>query len=231
MIYKLIIDVLRFLLFSSIMITWNVTAQISSNYFESTSLESRITILERISNAQAQLLQKLQQQILYNQHDIDLLRGQIQQNDFNLNQKINSQKQYDQRTGDLFISKIMDNSDIEYNNAIALIIDKKKYELAANALQEWIIKYPSSSYQPNANYWLGQLFYNKGQKENSAYYFANVVKKYPKSIKASESLLKIGLIMQEKKELIKAKAVYKQIIKNFPDTNSAKQARKYLSQL
>ncbi|WP_236261813.1 tol-pal system protein YbgF [Pantoea sp. Aalb] len=213
------------------MITWNVTAQISSNYFESTSLESRITILERISNAQAQLLQKLQQQILYNQHDIDLLRGQIQQNDFNLNQKINSQKQYDQRTGDLFISKIMDNSDIEYNNAIALIIDKKKYELAANALQEWIIKYPSSSYQPNANYWLGQLFYNKGQKENSAYYFANVVKKYPKSIKASESLLKIGLIMQEKKELIKAKAVYKQIIKNFPDTNSAKQARKYLSQL
>ncbi|MEX0635056.1 hypothetical protein M8494_37775 [Serratia ureilytica] len=33
---------------------------------------------------------------------------------------------------------------------------------------------PKSTYQPNANYWLGQLFYNKGKKDDAAYHFAVV---------------------------------------------------------
>ncbi len=32
------------------------------------------------------------------------------------------------------------------------------------AFQNFIKKYPDSTYQPNANYWLGQLNYNKGKK-------------------------------------------------------------------
>ncbi len=32
------------------------------------------------------------------------------------------------------------------------------------AFQNFVKKYPDSTYQPNANYWLGQLNYNKGEK-------------------------------------------------------------------
>ncbi len=32
------------------------------------------------------------------------------------------------------------------------------------AFQNFIKKYPDSTYQPNANYWLGQLNYNKGKR-------------------------------------------------------------------
>ena len=42
------------------------------------SVEDRVTSLERISNAQGQLLNQLQQQLSDNQRDIDSLRGQIQ---------------------------------------------------------------------------------------------------------------------------------------------------------
>ncbi len=32
------------------------------------------------------------------------------------------------------------------------------------AFQNFIKNYPDSTYLPNANYWLGQLNYNKGKK-------------------------------------------------------------------
>ncbi len=77
-------------------------------------------------------------------------------------------------------------------------------------------KYPDSTYQPNANYWLGQLNYNKGEKDDAAFYFASVVKNYPKSPKAPDAMFKVGVIMQDKGDTAKAKAVYQQVINKFP---------------
>ncbi len=91
-------------------------------------------------------------------------------------------------------------------------------------------QYPKSTYQPNANYWLGQLYYNKGKKDDAAYYYAVVVKiiQIPKS---SEAMFKVGVIMQDKGQSDKAKAVYQQVIKQYPNTDAAKQAQKRLSAL
>ncbi len=52
----------------------------------------------------------------------------------------------------------------DYNAAIALVQDKSRQDDAIVAFQNFIKKYPDSTYQPNANYWLGQLNYNKGKK-------------------------------------------------------------------
>ncbi len=92
-------------------------------------------------------------------------------------------------------------------------------------------KYPDSTYQPNANYWLGQLNYNKGRKDDAAFYFASVVKNYPKSPKAPDAMFKVGVIMQDKGDTAKAKAVYQQVINKFPGTDGAKQAQKRLNAL
>lgn len=239
----------------------NAQAAISS--VGSGSVEDRVTTLERISNAQAQLLQQLQQQMSDNQSDIDSLRGQIQQNSYQLNQVIERQKQLYQQIDSLSSgsngaqagggadaaaagaaapadSGSSDNAsaaapaqtgdaNTDYNAAVALILEKKQYDQAITALQAWVKKYPDSTYQPNANYWLGQLYYNKGKKDDSAYYFATVVKNYAKSPKAPEALFKVGVIMQEKNDTAKAKAVFQQVIKQFPNSESAKQAQKRLA--
>ncbi|MDR6282149.1 tol-pal system protein YbgF [Klebsiella variicola] len=84
---------------------------------------------------------------------------------------------------------------------------------------------------PNANYWLGQLNYNKGKKDDAAFYFASVVKNYPKSPKAPDAMFKVGVIMQDKGDTAKAKAVYQQVISKFPGTDGAKQAQKRLNAL
>jgi len=243
---------------------WAANAQASISSVGSGSVEDRVTTLERISNAQAQLLQQLQQQMSDNQSDIDSLRGQIQQNSYQLNQAVERQKQLYQQLDTLSSSQSAAQSggnedatsagaaagnadagssntaaapaqtgdaNTDYNAAVALILEKKQYDQAISALQAWVKKYPDSTYQPNANYWLGQLHYNKGKKDDAAYYFATVVKNYPKSPKAAEALFKVGVIMQDKKDTAKAKAVYQQVIKQFPNSESAKQAQKRLAGL
>lgn len=239
-------------------------AQASISSVGSGSVEDRVTTLERISNAQAQLLQQLQQQMSDNQSDIDSLRGQIQQNSYQLNQVIERQKQLYQQIDSLSAGSNgaqaggstdaaaagaaaadsgssdsasaaapaqTGDANTDYNAAVALILEKKQYDQAITALQAWVKKYPDSTYQPNANYWLGQLYYNKGKKDDSAYYFATVVKNYAKSPKAPEALFKVGVIMQEKNDTAKAKAVFQQVIKQFPNSDSAKQAQKRLAGL
>jgi tol-pal system protein YbgF len=243
---------------------WAANAQASISSVGSGSVEDRVTTLERISTAQAQLLQQLQQQMSDNQSDIDSLRGQIQQNSYQLNQVIERQKQLYQQIDSLSSSSNgaqasggadaaaagaaasdsgnsntasaaapaqTGDANTDYNAAVALILEKKQYDQAITALQAWVKKYPDSTYQPNANYWLGQLFYNKGKKDDSAYYFATVVKNYAKSPKAPEALFKVGVIMQEKNDTAKAKAVFQQVIKQFPNSDSAKQAQKRLAGL
>jgi TolA-binding protein len=52
----------------------------------------------------------------------------------------------------------------DYNAAIALVKDASRQDDAMAAFQNFVKKYPDSTYQPNANYWLGQLNYNKGKR-------------------------------------------------------------------
>ncbi|WP_145552929.1 cell division protein CpoB [Yersinia canariae] len=250
-------------------VPWAATAQAPISNVGSGSVEDRVTQLERISNAHSQLLTQLQQQLSDSQRDVDSLRGQIQENQYQLNQIVERQKQIYQQMDALSSGQgastaapaaagaATDNSaagssdtaasgaatattapaastgdeNSDYNAAVSLALEKKQYDQAITAFQGFVKQYPKSTYQPNANYWLGQLYYNKGKKDDAAYYYAVVVKNYPKSPKSSEAMFKVGVIMQDKGQSDKAKAVYQQVIKQYPNTDAAKQAQKRLSAL
>ncbi|MCE0848262.1 cell division protein CpoB [Buttiauxella sp. A2-C1_F] len=243
---------------------WAATAQAPISSVGSGSVEDRVTQLERISNAHSQLLTQLQQQLSDNQNDIDSLRGQIQESQYQLNQVVERQKQIllqidSLGSGGAAAGQAAGSTDqgaaaaatpdagaaaetpaaaapvqggdanSDYNAAIAMVQDKSRQDEALAAFQSFVKKYPDSTYQPNANYWLGQLNYNKGKKDDAAFYFASVVKNYPKSPKAPDAMYKVGVIMQDKGDTAKAKAVYQQVIKQFPNTEGAKQAQKRLN--
>ncbi|WP_096386767.1 cell division protein CpoB [Hafnia sp. CBA7124] len=244
---------------------WAAIAQAPISSVGSGSVEDRVTSLERITNAQGQLFSQLQQQLSDNQRDIDSLRGQIQESQYQLNQVVERQKQIllqldsqgsansSANTGAAAADSAAASStasdassttaapvastapassgdaNTDYNRAVDLVLVKKQNDQAITAFQSFVKQYPDSTYQPNANYWLGQLFYNKGKKDDSAYYFAVVVKNYPKSPKAPDAMYKVGVIMQEKGQADKAKAVYQQVIKQYPTSDAAKQAQKRIA--
>ncbi|URJ28413.1 tol-pal system protein YbgF [Candidatus Blochmannia vicinus (nom. nud.)] len=215
-----------------------------------------INQLHQISDAHSQCLIQIQQQLAENQQDIDTLRGYIQDMQHHISEIINNQNESCQKINNILQqhnnthysnddsdklsinsntqkhqevnNTIVIDADTAYKKAVLLVLEKKQYNKAIEAFQNFIKNYPKSTYQANSHYWLGQLYYNKGNKDDASYYFALVVKNYPKSIKAPDALLKIGIIMQESEQKEKAKAIYRQVGKLYPNSEAAKQAQKRL---
>lgn len=240
------------------------------------SNETRITALERISESQSQLIQQLQQYLNDTQSEIDVLRGEVQQSTYQLQQVVERQKNLYQRLDELkssdkaaivgrdtldqekdnigfssgqIVSAIPrqdmatqteenglttaknGNPEVAYNQALASLLEKKQPDKAMAEFQSFIDSYPTSSYVSNAHYWLGQIDYNKGNKDAASFHFATVVKNYPKGSKAPDALYKVGNIMQEEGETDKARAVYQRLIKEYPNAAVADKAKQRLSSL
>ncbi|AKC59909.1 tol-pal system protein YbgF [Blochmannia endosymbiont of Polyrhachis (Hedomyrma) turneri] len=228
-----------------------------SNIANHKNIQNNITQLKNISHAHSECLINFQKQILLIEEDINVLRGQIQDTEHQLSKMIEQQKNIIQKIDGIIKKKsnlsnnYIDNNVIfhskntenifhtnndnnqhinDYNKAVSLVLENKQYEQAIQAFQKFILQYPNSVYQPNAHYWLGQLNYRKGNKHNASYHFALVAKKYPKSLKAADSLLKVGIIMQENGDNDNAKFIYKQINYLYPNSDAAKQIHKRLKQ-
>ncbi|URJ23675.1 tol-pal system protein YbgF [Blochmannia endosymbiont of Camponotus sp.] len=218
----------------------------------------RINQLHQIYDAHSQCLIQMQQQLSENQRDIDILRGHIQDIQHRISEIIDNQlasqhtnnipnKHNNTRYSNNIPDKLSSYSNIQksqkinnatiidvdtaYKQAVSLVLEKKQYNQAIEAFQNFIKNHPESIYQSNSHYWLGQLYYNKGNKHDAAHHFALVVKNFPKSLKASDALLKIGIIMQETEQKDKAKTIYKQVGKLYPNSTAAKQAQKRLIHL
>ena len=74
---------------------------------------------------------------------------------------------------------------------------QKKYDKAAQAFVTFLKDYPQSALAGNANYWLGETYYVRGQYEVAAGIFSDGLTKYDKSSKAPDNLLKLGLTMKK----------------------------------
>lgn len=200
--------------------------------------------LERIVQAQGQLLTDSQQKISNLQDEVDQLRGQLEETTYQLNQTIERQKTILQQLNNtdstkVTASSVRSNNTIvangttlsnwsssgddkaDYNYIIKFVMDGKQPKEAITTLQQFLKDYPKSSYLANANYWLGQLCYQQNRKDDASFYYATVVKNYPKSAKAADSLYKIGVILLDKNEKLKAKAVFQQVINQYPNDKNA----------
>ncbi|MBX4180940.1 tol-pal system protein YbgF [Sodalis sp. CWE] len=230
----------------------------SSNF---ASITDRLAGIEHITASHSQLLIELQKQSSENQFEIDTLRGKIQEEEYQLSKIIDKQKKILNQINDLtnlisdpllkndrsqekttnikniskiqnkFLTSATSNIKNEYDKAVALVLEKKKYDQAINAFTNFNKRYPNSNYQANTNYWLGQINYNQGKKNEAIYYFALVAKKYPNSSKAPDALFKIGVILQEKNQTEKARAVYQTISHLYPNNEAAGKAKKKLLNL
>lgn len=82
--------------------------------------------------------------------------------------------------------------DEQYQQAFSLL-RQTKYDQAEKALKSFIAQYPDHPLTGNANYWLGETYYVRADYNNAALTFAEGFQKYPKSGKAPDNLLKLGM--------------------------------------
>lgn len=118
-----------------------------------------------------------------------------------------------------------------YDRAVNLVLKDKRYEQAIPEFKTFISQYPNSVYLPNANYWLGQLYFTKGEFEDAANSFNTVVERYPDSNKRADALLKLGMVAQKMNKPALAKEKYQQVLSEYSDSTAAKLANVRLAEL
>jgi len=82
----------------------------------------------------------------------------------------------------------------QYDYAYGLL-KNSDYDGATKAFQAFLTQHPQDPLAGNATYWLGQIEFSQGHYDRAAPIFLDAYRKYPKSAKAAESLLKVGLSM------------------------------------
>ena len=120
----------------------------------------------------------------------------------------------------------------QYDYAFGLLRNSD-YEGANNAFNQFVSQHPTDPLAGNAMYWLGQIPYSQGDYDKAAPLFFEAYRKYPKSAKAGESLLKVGLAFDNLNKKKEACAAVTRFISEFPDAadNLRRQATQEKSKL
>ncbi len=95
------------------------------------------------------------------------------------------------------------------------LLKKGNYEEAEKEFKRFIEDFPEEHLVSNAQYWLGETYYVRENFERAARTFAEGYKKYPKSSKAPDNLLKLGLSLAGMGNVRDACITLQQIEKKF----------------
>jgi len=104
-------------------------------------------------------------------------------------------------------------------------------DTAMQGFSEFLVRYPTSTLAPNAQYWLGECYYGKKQFEQAIEAFDRVKLAYPASEKVPAALLKKGFAYLALNDRSRAVSTLKQVVNGFPKTPEADKASGKLSQL
>ncbi|HEY4133853.1 MAG TPA: tol-pal system protein YbgF [Alphaproteobacteria bacterium] len=105
--------------------------------------------------------------------------------------------------------------DDQYKYAFGLL-SRADYPGAERALSAFVEQHPTHSLAGNAQYWLGESYYARNDFNSAARAFAIGYQKYPKSAKAPDNLLKLGLSLGNLGKTKEACQSYGLLKKDFP---------------
>ncbi|WCE30728.1 tol-pal system protein YbgF [Vibrio sp. SCSIO 43137] len=212
--------------------------------------ETDVQRLERLLRNRATVQLQMQQQIDEMTAELDELRGLVERNSYDMKQMLDRQRELfiemDKLRNEVKTSATAEtdtsdtgsegnsgtySSDLDeeaaYKNAVDLILKKKDYAGAINAFIKFQSDFPQSNFTPNSHYWLGQLYFARKQDAEAEKSFSAVVS-FKDSNKRADSLVKLGDIATRNKQTAKANSYYQQVIKEHPNSASAKAAQKKL---
>lgn len=89
-------------------------------------------------------------------------------------------------------------SDQIYFKKGEIYYSQRDYENAKLSYQEFLVKYPKSSFVPEAYYWLGKSSQNLKQDDEAIFYFSKVFDNYPGSESAAVSVIELGKMYEAK---------------------------------
>lgn len=104
----------------------------------------------------------------------------------------------------------------QYDFAYQFLL-QRDFEGAETALNAFVAANPEDPLAGNAQYWLGETFYVRGDYPTAARAFAEGFQRYPDSAKAPDNLLKLGMSLAQLEQTADACITLKKLQIEYPD--------------
>jgi tol-pal system protein YbgF len=118
-------------------------------------------------------------------------------------------------------------ADRSYTDAVR-DLQTGKTDLARNEFQQYLTYFPNTELAPKAQYYLGEIDYNRGDYTSAVKNFDLVLEHYPENSKTADAHLMKGLALLKSNQRSKAVQEFRVLNTNYPHTE---QSRKALQQL
>jgi len=117
-----------------------------------------------------------------------------------------------------------------YQAAVAKV-KAKDHDGAIAALRAFLARYPRHDLADNAQYWLGEVYYDAKDYARAVVEFRATVESYPRGNKVPDALLKLGFCFAQLGQTAKARAALQQVVDTYPRTQPAALATRKLAEL
>lgn len=185
------------------------------------SINGRIDDLGRENNAARDELQLVKE-------DLGLRLSSLNERLDNLEQGLAQAPAVQQRTQAVNTTRPAVAAEEQYQQALDLIRNDKKYAEGRKLLEEFVVKYPQHDLYVNALFWTGEALYGEKQYELAILQFQDVISKFKGHSKAPAAMLKQALAFNALGDGANARTTMQKLIENYPDASQVSAAEKYL---
>jgi len=116
-----------------------------------------------------------------------------------------------------------------YETALAAL-RAHEHERALAGFRRFVALHPRHDYADNAQYWMGECFYDQGDYAHAAEEFRRVVERYPHGNKVPDAMLKLGFSLAADGDPAGATKVLASLVKSFPRNQAARLASQRLAE-
>ena len=105
------------------------------------------------------------------------------------------------------------------------------YDLAIEGFNGYVRSFPRSEFADNAQYYVGESFFQRGKLAEAVDAFGRVISTYPKSDVVGQAYYKRGLCFERLSQPDRARESYDVVVKTFSDTDAGRLAKQRLDAL
>jgi tol-pal system protein YbgF len=106
----------------------------------------------------------------------------------------------------------------------------REYGQAVLDFLDVVTKHPAHALAPSAQYWIAEAYYVQHDYRQALIEFQRVVDWGPPNSKVAEALVKSGLCYRNLREAGRAQEAWRRVVREFPESPAAEQARALLAQ-
>jgi len=106
-----------------------------------------------------------------------------------------------------------------------------KADLALQEFQQYLTYFPNTELAPSAQYYIGEIAYNKGDYNGAIQAFDAVLERYPENPKTPDAHLMKGMALMKAGQRSRAAQEFRDLAETYPRTDDARKAQQQLRQL